>query len=252
MQWDCEIQGCHAVVTGAGSGIGRAVALRLAEQGARVALVGRTRSKLEPVAAEFTKLGREALIVEADLRKPDAAAFAIAAAHERFGEIDLLVNNAGIYREGAFDELTDATIDDLVDIDLKGPVFMIRTAIPRMSAESCIINIASMSGVSPLHPTQTLYASVKAALIHLGTGLARELAPRRIRVNTVSPGPTRTPIIGTVVPAKDIPTIEKMIAQQIPLGRLGEAAEVAEAVTFLATRPFATGTHFVIDGGTST
>jgi NAD(P)-dependent dehydrogenase (short-subunit alcohol dehydrogenase family) len=163
--------------------------------------------------------------------------------------IDLLVNSAGIYREGPFVETSNEVIDDLFDINVKALIYTIQAALAWMQPGSCIINVASMSGVRPLHNNQTMYAATKAAVIQLGACLARELVPRRIRVNTISPGPTRTPIIETVAPKERIPEIEAYLAQVVPLGRLGEPGEVADAIAHLSTMEFATGANLVLDGG---
>jgi NAD(P)-dependent dehydrogenase (short-subunit alcohol dehydrogenase family) len=165
------------------------------------------------------------------------------------GRIDVMVNCAGIYREGPFAEIDDVTIDELIDTNLKGLVRATRAALRFMPSDSCVINIASMSGVRSLE-AQSVYAATKAAVIHFGACLARELAPRGIRVNTVSPGPAKTPLIYTVLPADRVPQAEAWLAQRIPLGRLVEPSEVAEAVTYLASARSATGAHIVLDGGT--
>jgi NAD(P)-dependent dehydrogenase (short-subunit alcohol dehydrogenase family) len=245
------LKGRLAVITGAGSGIGAATARRLAALGAHVALVGRTREKLDQVRHEIAADGNSATSIVADLRDAGQARDAIATAAAWKGKIDLLVNNAGIYREGPFPHSSDEVVHDLIDINLKGPVFTTRAALAYMPDGGCIINIASASGVRPLHATQSLYAATKAALIHLGNSLARELAPRRIRINTISPGPIRTPIIETVVPAEQIPAVERQLAEMVPLQRLGEAEEVADTVVYLACQGYSTGTQVLIDGGTS-
>jgi NAD(P)-dependent dehydrogenase (short-subunit alcohol dehydrogenase family) len=243
------LQGVRAVVTGAGSGIGQATSELLAARGAAVALIGRTRDKLARVARGIAERGGRATIHPADVARADEAAGAVAAAVEALGGLQLLVNNAGIYREGPFDSLDDATIHELLDINVKGVVFVTRAALRWLRADGSIVNVASMSAVRSLDQ-QSLYAASKAAIVHLGASLARELAPRGIRVNTVSPGPTRTPIIRTVLPEEKIPAVERQLEERIPLHRLGEAHEVAEAIAYLATARFATGAHVVLDGGT--
>lgn len=245
------LAGQAAVVTGGGSGIGQAVAELLAAQGARVVVVGRTGRKLDDVIHRIRGAGGAADAVVADLRHSRQATVAMEAAVGLVGRIRLLVNSAGIYREGPFAEMTDSTADDLIDINLKAVVFTVRAALRAMEEGAAIINIASTSGVRPLNNGQSLYAATKAAVIHLGSCLARELAPRQVRVCTVSPGPTRTPILKTVAAEERIPEIEAALARQVPLGRIGEPGEVAEAVVYLASAPFATGAHVVLDGGTA-
>jgi NAD(P)-dependent dehydrogenase (short-subunit alcohol dehydrogenase family) len=227
------------------------VAERQAAQGARVVVVGRTGGKLEEVVTRIRRAGGTADAVVADLRHARQATAAVEAARALVGSIRLLIHSAGIYREGPFAEMTDAMADDLIDVNLKAVVFTIRAALPALEDGAAIINIASTSGVRPLNDAQSLYAATKAAVIHLGSCLARELAPRRIRVCTVSPGPIRTPILKTVAPDEMIPEIQAALARQVPLRRIGEPDEVAEAVVYLASAPFATGAHVVLDGGTA-
>ncbi len=238
-----------AVVTGGGSGIGAATAEVLAGRGGHVAVVGRSIDKLAATVRRIEAVGGQCRAYPADLHRAQEATLAVDSAAKWLGSIDVLVNCAGIYREGPFTELPDQVVDDLIDNNIKGVVYTTRAALRWMAAGSCIVNIASMSAVRPLEQ-QSLYAATKAAVVHLGTALARELAPRQIRVNTVSPGPTKTPIIATVAPEDRIPAIEADLASRIPLGRLGEPEEVAEAVAYLAFAYFATGTHLVLDGGT--
>ncbi|HYZ77839.1 MAG TPA: SDR family oxidoreductase [Gaiellaceae bacterium] len=243
-----SLHGFTAVVTGAGSGIGEATARLLATRGARVAAVGRTPSKLEHVATDAS-LNGSIRPFPADLRRPAEARAALSAAAGWLGGFDLLVMAAGIYREGPFGELTDETVDELVDSNLKAVVHTIRAALPWIAEGGCVVNVASMSSVRSLDQ-QSLYAGTKAGVVHFSASLARELAPR-VRVTTVSPGPTRTPILTTIMPAEDVPAVQTELAQTIPLRRLAEPDEIAEAIVFLARAPFATGTHLVLDGGTS-
>jgi NAD(P)-dependent dehydrogenase (short-subunit alcohol dehydrogenase family) len=214
-----------------------------------VAVLGRTPEKLARVVERVELTGGVARKFVVELRCPADVNRAIDDAAGWLQGIDVLVNNAGVYRGGAFAETTDHTIDELVDIDFKGLVYVSRAAIRSMKSGGCIVNIASMSGIRALDQ-QSIYAAVKAAVIHLGTCLARELAPFGIRVNTVSPGPTKTPIIETVAPKERVPEIEAALTSIIPLRRLGNTNEIAEAVAYLASATFATGTHLVLDGGT--
>lgn len=237
----------RALVTGAGSGIGAAVAEHLARRGARVALVGRSRPRLECVATRTGALDRVRSVV-ADVRRADEVRRAVDEIVTWLGRLDVVVNSAGIYREGPFDEMTDAVLDDLIDTNFRGVALVCRSVIPWMERGGCIVNIGSMSAVRPLEE-QALYAASKAAVVHLGACLARELAPRGIRVGTVSPGPTRTRILETIMSPERIPAVQAALERRIPLARLGEPDEIAEAVEYLARATFATGAHLVLDGG---
>jgi 3-oxoacyl-[acyl-carrier protein] reductase len=238
-----------AVVAGGGGGIGRATGLRLAAEEMRVAVLGRSEESVSATAEMIEATGGEARRYIADVRDEGGVAAAMADA-ARWGEgIHLLVNAAGIYREGLFEKISTEIVDELVDINLTGQVWTIRHALPFMGEGGSIVNVGSMSGVRPL-PAQAVYAAVKAAVVHLGTALAAELAPRGIRVNTVSPGPTATPILETILPAEAIPAVQRELAEAIPLGRLAEPEEIADAIAWVACADYATGSHLVIDGGT--
>jgi len=241
--------GKTVLVTGAGSGIGEAIARLFAGRGARVALLGRTREKLERVASDVPTGSARAFTV--DLRNRPEVLAAVSAAADWLGHIDVLVNNAGIYREGEFASITDAVVDELIDINLKGVINTTRAALPHVSKGGAIINIASCSAVTPLNDAQAVYAMTKAGLVHFGTCLARELSKSGVRVNTVSPGATRTPVLKTIMPESDIPAAQVWLAEQSRLGRLAEPEEIASAVFYLASAEYATGAHLVVDGGTS-
>jgi len=245
------LEGRGAIVTGGGSGIGQATAEQLAKYGAKVVLIGRTKGKLDVVLNRIHSEGSAGKVIVADLRYPNLVDHAIEAAAEWLGTIDIMVNSAGIYREGSTLKLSDEDIDNLVDVNFKGTVFATRSVLPRMKLGACIINIASMSGVRALNEQQSLYAATKAAVIHFSACLAREVASKGIRVNVVSPGPTETPILRTILPEEKISGIQDLLASEIPLGRLGQAQEIAEAVAYLAIAQFATGAHLVLDGGAS-
>lgn len=239
-----------AVVNGGGGGIGRAVCLRLAEEGMAVAVAGRSAQSVEATVAQIERAGGTAWAHPVDLLDERRMVEAMASVAARGDGIDLLVNSAGIYREGPFETTPAGVVDELVGINLTGQVTAIRAVLPHISSGGSIVNVASMSAVRPLSD-QAVYAAVKAAVVHLGVALAAELAPRGIRVNTVSPGPTKTGILETILPAEQIPGVQEQLAQSIPLGRLGQPAEVADAVSWLASAQYVTGAHVLIDGGTT-
>lgn len=245
MTGDVEI----AVVAGGGGGMGRAISLRLARDGARVAVIGRSRESVEGTVSAVEAEGGAASGFVADLRDGEAVGEALETAAGWNGGIDLLVNSAGIYREGALEAMPGDEIDELVGINFTAQLTTIRRALPLLAEGGSIVNVASMSAVRPLEK-QAVYAALKAAMVHLGTALAAELAPRRIRVNTVSPGPADTEILATILPREEIAPTQRRLAERIPLGRLADPAEIAEAVRWLASARFVTGANVLIDGGT--
>ncbi|MEU6476629.1 glucose 1-dehydrogenase [Streptomyces sp. NPDC047017] len=238
------------LVTGAGSGIGRAVARRLFDEGAHAVLVGRRAAALRE-SAETAKDG-QALVHPADIARPAAAAGAVQAALECFGALDGLVNNAGLAR---FGPLADADPDDLtamLDVNLLGPVHLIRAALPTLRAGGgCVVNVSSVGGVLAM-PGRAVYGASKAALNSLTRSLARELAPL-VRVNAVLPGPVDTPMYDDLgLAPEQVARLRDDMVESTPLGRFGTPDDVASWVCRLLdeeTAGWVTGALIPVDGG---
>ncbi len=240
-----------AIVTGGGSGIGAAVARQLAKKGAGVAVVGRRASKLAETVEEIERLGGTGLAVEADLADPAAPARIVAVVTDRFGRLDIIVNCAAAIRHGPFEKVTQATFDEHTAVNVRAPYFLIQAALPwvEKSDNASIVNISSSSGSLSI-PTQSVYGLTKAALEYLTRSLAAELAPRRIRVNCVAPGPVDTPIHLTWA-GDDIEGAYRRMAAEVPLGRIGSADELGAWIAHFteADATFVTGAVIPVDGG---
>lgn len=193
-----KLAGKVAIVTGAGSGIGCAVSLALAERGARLVLFGRTRDKLVNTARLLDERGGSAEIVVGDVAVEAARRVAIEAARQRFGRLDILVNNAGNVRAGRLDKTEIAEIRAMVEVDLVAPILFVRDALPalRDSGEAAVVNVSSGIALVGV-PFYATYAAVKAGLARFGEALRRELLDERIHVLTVYPGATETPMMAT-------------------------------------------------------
>ena len=237
-----------AIVTGAGRGIGHAIALRLAEEGARVASVSRSEANAQRTADEINAT-----------HESTARAYAVdvadhAAVHEvagkifaDFGHVDILVNNAGVTRDNLSMRMSVEDWDTVVDTNLKGAFSFIQAVVRPMVKQRSgrIINISSIAGLTG-NAGQANYAASKAGLIGLTKTLARELASRGITVNAVAPGFIMTDMTG-VLPDK----VKEAVLAQIPLGKFGEGADIAAAVAFLAApeAKYITGQTLTVDGG---
>jgi 3-oxoacyl-[acyl-carrier protein] reductase len=243
-----DLSGRAALVTGGARGIGRAIVLRLATQGADVAFSYRGNAE----AAEETKRlieghGRRGLAVQADVTQPEAAEALVKACLEAFGKIDILVNNAGITRDDLIMRMSVEAWRDVLETNLYGAFFMIKAVTrPMLKARSGrIINITSVSGQAG-QMGQANYSAAKAGLIGLTKATARELASRSITVNAVAPGFVLTEM------TQDLPdALKDEITARTPLGRFGETGEVANAVAFLASdeAAYITGQVLAVDGG---
>jgi 3-oxoacyl-[acyl-carrier protein] reductase len=237
-----------AVVTGAGRGIGHAIAVRLAQEGARVASVSRTEANALKTADEINAAHADAAKAYAvDVADRDAVQKAAAQILADFGRVDILVNNAGVTRDGLSMRMSLEDWDTVVNTNLKG-AFMFTQALMRpmiKQRSGRIINISSIAGLTG-NAGQANYSASKAGLIGLTKTLARELASRGITVNAVAPGLIETDM--TTVLSDEI---RQAILQKVPLGKLGEPADIAGAVAYLASpeAKYITGQVLTVDGG---
>lgn len=246
-----DLKGEKAIVTGGGQGLGREMALALAEAGADVAVVQRRVGVAEQTAEEIRKLGRDSFAMKVDVSKTEDVRNMVAVAKDRFGEIDILINNAGIAHHVPAAELSEEDWDRMIDINLKG-VFLGSQMVGRemiKQRKGSIINIASMSGFIVNRPQpQAHYNTAKAGIVMLTKSLAMEWAKYNIRVNAIAPGYIKTPLLAqNLGPGK----IGEEWVKLTPMGRLGEPFELKGLALFLASKAssFVTGTTIVIDGG---
>ncbi|HTJ30251.1 MAG TPA: 3-oxoacyl-[acyl-carrier-protein] reductase [Acidobacteriaceae bacterium] len=238
-----ETQGRIALVTGASQGIGRACAIALAQSGATVALAARNEAKLAEVQAEIEAGGGQAAAFALDLASEESIKSASTAILNRFGKVEILVNNAGITRDGLMMRMKRADWDDVLNTNLTGAFLLTQTLLRAMMKNSWgrIINITSVVGRTG-QAGQVNYASAKAGLIGFTRSLAREVASRGITVNAVAPGYIVTPM--TEVLNEQQTTA--MLAS-IPVGRAGSPDEIAHAVAYLASEGAAYVTGHVLD-----
>ncbi|TDH61051.1 SDR family oxidoreductase [Dankookia rubra] len=241
-----------ALVTGASRGIGRETALALAAKGLALFLVAEgTAEELASAGTECRAAGApEAASATFDLGTPGAAEAMVAAALARFGRVDVLVNNAGIRCRKPFGTFTRADFTGLLEVNLAAAFFASQAVLPAMRAQGGgrIIHVASQMGRVAAEDN-ALYGMSKAALIQLAKNMAFELAREGIQVNSVSPGPIATEY--NIVSYGRIPGRTEQMTARVPLGRMGQPAEVAEAIAFLATAAgsFIQGHDLVVDGG---
>jgi meso-butanediol dehydrogenase / (S,S)-butanediol dehydrogenase / diacetyl reductase len=246
-----RFSGKNVIVTGAGRGIGQAIALRFAAEGAEVMLLGRTPGPLEETAAAIERQGGKAWAHPADVTQPDQVQSAVAAAMARWGRIEVLVNNAGVDDETPFLEIREAEWDRVVDTNLKGP-FLMSQAVAREMAKTgggVILHNASIDASGGDGPYASYNAS-KAGLLGLNRTMALELARYNIRVNCVSPGFTHTAMTEKAVGPKLMDYLLHSF-DRVPLRRLVRTEEVAAAFAYLASDDASaiTGTELKVDGG---
>jgi 3-oxoacyl-[acyl-carrier protein] reductase len=237
-----------AIVTGAASGIGRGIAQVLAGEGARVVIADVDGDGAERLAGRLRDEGRDALAVQVDVVDRGAVDAAAAAAVDRYGRIDILAANAGIYPSVALPEMSDRDWDRVMDVNVKGALHSIQACMPAMRERRYgrIVLTSSITGPVVGMPGLTHYAASKAALLGMMRSAALELAADGITVNAILPGNVRTPGLEQLEEA----VIARVIAA-IPLGRLAEPEELGWAVRFLASEEagYVTGQTLVIDGG---
>src|SRR5438045_1053964 len=237
-----------AVVTGSGRGIGHAIALRLAQEGARVASVSRTESNGQRTADEINSVRADAAKAYAvDVADQAAVQKAAAQIFEDFGRVDILVNNAGVTRDGLSMRMSMEDWDTVLNTNLKGAFNFTQAVMRPMIKQRSgrIINISSIAGLLG-NAGQANYAASKAGLIGLTKSLARELASRGITVNAIAPGLIETDMTGVLSDE-----IRQAILQKIPLGKLGQPGDIAAAVAYLASAEakYVTGPVLTVDGG---
>lgn len=252
-----DLTGQVALVTGAARGIGRGVAIRLADAGAAICLVDRDEVQASHVAAEIAAAGGKSHIVGADVSRPEDAARAVSTCVGELGGLHVLVNNAGVFPFSPVLNTSEALWDKVLDVNLKGAFFFAQAAARQMKkgGGGSIVNISS---VGSLHPTGALaaYDASKGGLSMLTRALALELAPFGIRVNSICPGAISTPGMKQAmdvmrVGGRSEDEVRAGLTARVPLGRIGEPDDVARATLFLASRAaeYVTGASLVVDGG---
>jgi NAD(P)-dependent dehydrogenase (short-subunit alcohol dehydrogenase family) len=243
-----RLSGRSALITGGNSGIGLATAEAFVREGARVAITGRNPATLT-AASEL--LGGDVVAMEVDVQRLDDLDRLFLEIAKQFGSLDIVFANAGVGTPCALEDFTEELFDEIYDVNVKGAFFTVQKALPLLNEGAAIIlnaSIAQYTGV----PGFSAYGSSKAAVRALGRLFAADLVGRNIRVNVVTPGPIRTPIWERLPGGRSTAEEhEKRLVQRVPMARMGEASEVAEAVLFLASdaSSYMTGGELIVDGG---
>ena len=246
-----KLEGKVALVTGSSSGIGQAIAIRLAKEGANIIINYRSsREEAQETQEQVKATGRQAQSVQADVSVVDEVRKLVEAGIEAFGKLDILVNNAGIEKRADFWDVTEADYDKVIDVNLKGVFFGTQAMVKHLretGQPGRIINISSVHEELPF-PHFTSYCASKGGVKMMMRNLAVELGPLGITINNVAPGAIATPINQKLL---NNPEQLKKVTQNIPLGRLGEPEDVASLVAFLASdeAKYITGSTFYVDGG---
>ena len=237
------LSGKTALITGGSRGIGAAIARKFAELGANIAIVyAGNQEAAQRVCGQCEGFGVKAAAYQCNVADYEEVKTTVAAVRKDFGSVEILVNSAGITKDGLIPMMSEAAFDAVLDTNLKGTFNMIRhvSGLMLRSKEGCIINLASVSGLMG-NAGQANNAASKAGVIGLTKSVAKELASKGIRCNAIAPGFIRTDMT--------LSQAENPMLAMIPLGRMGEAEEVAEAAAYLATANYVTGEVLRVDGG---
>ena len=241
-----DLKGKKAVITGGNSGIGFATAKKFSELGAQVMITGRSADKVSSAAESLSVIGAVADVQ--DLSQIDNLVDQV---KREFGTIDILFVNAGIFAPAPIGQISEEMFDQQMGINFKGAIFTIEKLLPVLNEGASIINLSSINAYTGM-PMTAVYAASKAALNAYTRTAATELAPRKIRVNAVNPGPTETPIFGkTGMSQEELGGFAQALQANIPLKRFAQPDEIASLVSYLASddSAFVTGAEFNIDGG---
>ncbi len=242
-----RLEGKVVIITGAGSGIGKETALLFAKEGAKVVVADVNEKGGEETVAEIKKNGGEAIFARLDISSREQSKEVIEYTLERYGKIDVLINNAGIIQDALVQKMTEEQWDTVINVNLKGPFNCIQAVVPAMIEHGTgeIINVSSIVGLYG-NIGQTNYAAAKAGLIGMTKTLAKELGKKGIRVNAVAPGFIYTPMT-----AKMPEKILEMMKEKTPMKRIGQPDDVAYALLYLASDEanFINGAVLCVDGG---
>lgn len=243
-----RLNGKITVVTGGNSGIGYATAQNLKKNGTTVVITGRATEKVQKAAEELGVTG-----IVADVKDLTAIDKLVSEVKNEFSKVDILFVNAGIFAPAPIGQISEEMFDHQMGINFKGAVFTIEKFLPILSDGASIINLSSVNAYTGM-PNTAVYAASKAALNSYTRTAATELAPRKIRINSVNPGPVETPIFGkTGMPEGQLNDFAQAMQNRVPLKRFGKPEDIAHLVTFLASdeASFITGAEYNIDGGIS-
>jgi NAD(P)-dependent dehydrogenase (short-subunit alcohol dehydrogenase family) len=243
-----DLEGQTAIITGGGSGIGRAISRRLSRDGASVVLADVDRDGAEGTANDIVDQGGDAIAIETDVSDSDDVDVLLDRTLDHFGRLDVLVNNAGIITRGPVTETSDGDWDDVVDVNLGGPFRCSRRAVPAMDGDGVIVNVASVAGLVG-RPNRSAYCASKGGVVNLTRQLSTELAGEGIRVNGVAPGMIATGMLADRLGPDE--TTREELAAEIPADRLGDPEDVAAVVSFLCSdeAAYVSGVTIPVDGG---
>ncbi|MGI4824128.1 MAG: SDR family oxidoreductase [Janthinobacterium lividum] len=242
-----KLQNKVAVITGGNSGIGFGIAQAFKNEGAKGVIVGRNP---ETLASSVAQLGTDFIAINADVTNLTDLERVFQETAEKFGKIDVVVANAGGGAVGTVATLGEADFDQTIDLNLKSVYFTVHQALPYLNDRASIILIGS-NAAHRAYPNFTLYGAAKAAVIFLAKGFSSDLLARKIRANVITPGTTDTPAFDKFVPADQLDALKTHFAGEMPIGRIGQPADIGKTAVFLASddSSFMLGAELLVDGG---